>query len=194
MTAIALGCSHTAGVGIDLKDCYVSVLSQLLNCEIKNLGIPGGNATDLLLNLTRELKKYQPEFVIAQWPNPIRRTMWHGKQSHRENIHNASPIFQQLLKVSEENFYQPWIQCIVVADTLCELAQVPCLHIMIEDVEPQYHRALNEYNIVLHVDRKLPNETWLMDSAASDKLHHSARCHKQWAQRIFGLLNEPTTR
>lgn len=41
--------------------------------------------------------------------------------------------------------------------------------------------------------RKLPDQTWLMDSAASDKLHHSAQCHKQWAERIFRILNEHTT-
>ena len=29
MTALALGCSHTAGVGINTADCYVSVLSNM---------------------------------------------------------------------------------------------------------------------------------------------------------------------
>jgi hypothetical protein len=54
--------------------------------------------------------------------------------------------------------------------------------------------ALAAENIILHVDQKLPAQTWLMDSAASDKLHHSAQCHKQWAERIMELLNDYTTR
>lgn len=195
MTALALGCSHTYGVGVNPQDRYTDVLSRHLNCKIKNLGIPGGNADDVLQNLTRELKfNYRPEFVIAQWPDPLRRTIWNGGQMRRENINTASKAFQELLRASEENFYQPWIQCIVIADRLCELAQVPCLHIMLHDVDVKYHNILSVHNITLHVDCKLPNQTWLMDSNAEDKIHHSSACHKQWAERIIGLLNEPTTR
>jgi hypothetical protein len=29
-----------------------------------------------------------------------------------------------------------------------------------------------------------------MDNKASDNLHHSAICHKQWAERLIGLINE----
>lgn len=190
MTAIALGCSHTAGTGINSADCYVSVLSKSLGCCITNLGVPGGNSGDLVQCLVQQLKITTPKFVIAQWPNPFRLTVWAGTIAHRENIQNASTAFRQLLQSSQDNFYQPWIQNIVVANMLCKLAQVPCLNIMIEDVDDRYHMALMAQNIVLHVDRKSPRETWLMDSAASDGLHHSARCHKQWAERIMELLHE----
>jgi len=30
MTGAALGCSHTAGTGINPSDCYVSVLSRMI--------------------------------------------------------------------------------------------------------------------------------------------------------------------
>lgn len=194
MTALALGCSHTVGVGIDPQDCYVSVLAQQLNCKIKNLGVAGGNADDVLQNLLRELKNTRPEFVIAQWPNPLRRTTWSGNTARRENIHHCSAAFQQLLKASEQNFYQPWIHCIIAANMLCKLADVLCINILIEDVAEQYHQLLTEWNITLYTDRKLPGQSWLMDCAASDNLHHSAECHKQWAERIVGILNELTTR
>lgn len=192
MTAVALGCSHTAGVGIDPKDCYVSVLSSLMNLQIENRGIPGGNADDVVDVLISALKN-SPEFVIAQWPNPMRRTVWHSNTPTRENIHNAGSAFQQLLRSSEENFYYFWIRNIVIANALCKMAQVPCINIMIEDVDLQYHHRLAQQNIELHVDRKTPEETWLMDSAAQDGRHHSARCHKQWAERLLRLRNEYTT-
>lgn len=188
MTFIALGCSHTAGVGIDPADCYVNVLAVRLGYTVKNLGVAGGNCNDVVQQLVQELKRITPKFVIAQWPNPLRRTTWFGNVAKRETVQNASTAFHQLLRASELNFHQPWIESIVIANMLCELTHVPCINIMIEDVDTKYHAALAVENIVLHVDRKLPGQTWLMDSAANDNLHHSAACHKQWAERILELL------
>ena len=194
MTAIAVGCSHTAGVAIDPTDCYVNVLSHRLGLPILNKGQPGGNAGHIQSTLVHALKNsLRPDFVIAQWPNPIRRTMWHGNSPRNENVASASPVFEQLLRQGEKNFYQPWIDTIIVCNLLCKTAAVPVVNIMIEDVAPEYHHMLAREQIVLHVDKKTPDETWLMDSAASDNLHHSAHCHAQWAQRLYGLLNEHTT-
>lgn len=195
MSALALGCSHTAGIGVDPADCYVSVLSTMLGQPIVNKGVSGGNAAHIQQHLVQALKPtLRPDFVIAQWPNPIRRTIWYGETSRNENISTASAPFQQLLRASERNFLQPWMDTIIVCNLLCRTASVPIINIMIEDVAPEYHARLANERIQLHVDRKLPGETWLMDSAASDNLHHSAQCHKQWAERIFGLLNEHTKR
>ena len=195
MTALALGCSHTAGVGIAVVDCYASVLSTLLAVDIDNQGVPAGNAGDVQSNLVQALTHTRrPDFVIAQWPNPIRRTMWHNNISKKETIMNSSAAFKELLRTGEKNFYQPWIDTIVVCNLLCQTASVPIVNIMIEDISQEYHDMLAAEKIELYVDKKLPNETWLMDSAASDRLHHSAVCHRQWAQRLFGLLNEITTR
>lgn len=193
MTALAMGCSHTAGVGIEPMDCYVSVLGQMLDRPIMNLGVPGGNAAHVQRALVKSLKSTSTlDFVIAQWPNPIRRTVWLGDQPCDENIHNAGPAFRQLLRASENNFIQPWIDTIVVCNWLCKLAAVPIVNIMIEDVAPEYHAVLNSEGVQLHVDQKIPGKTWLMDSAASDNLHHSAQCHKQWAERLVGLIDELT--
>ena len=195
MTALALGCSHTAGVGIAVVDCYASVLSTLLAVDIDNQGVPAGNAGDVQSNLVQALTHTRrPDFVIAQWPNPIRRTMWHNNISKKETIMNSSAAFKELLRTGEKNFYQPWIDTIVVCNLLCQTASVPIVNIMIEDISQEYHDMLAAEKIELYVDKKLPDETWLMDSAASDRLHHSAVCHRQWAQRLFGLLNEITTR
>ena len=194
MTFVALGCSHTAGVGVDSRDCYVSVLGSMLNQPFKNLGVPGGNAGTVQATLIQELVTQAPDFVIAQWPNPVRLTVWHGARAHNENIKNASTAFTQLLKQSVENFYQPWIQTIIVCDLLCRQAGIPIIHIMLEDLDAVYNDQLIDQSITLHQDQKLPGSTWLFDSAASDNLHHSAMCHKQWAERLFGLINEHTTR
>lgn len=194
MKGLALGCSHTAGVGLDPKDCYVSVLSELTGYPIVNQALGSGNHTVVQHRLVHALQQPTlPDFVIAQWPNPFRRITYQGWQAHNENISTKSPAFEQLLRQSEQNFYQPWLDTIMICNLLCRALKVKCINIMIEDIEPNYHAVLTANNIVLHTDRKIPGETWLMDSAASDNMHHSAHCHKQWAERIFGLLNEHTT-
>ena len=194
MTAWAIGCSHTAGVGIEPAHCYVTVLSNRLGCTILNHGLPGGNAGHVQATLVQALKyTLRPDFIIAQWPNPLRRTTWYNNTARNENIQHNSAVFKHLLQAGDKNFYQPWIDTIIVCNLLCKIAAVPIVNIMIEDVPEEYHHQLAVESIVLHVDKKTPNETWLMDSAASDDLHHSARCHAQWAQRLHGLLNELTT-
>jgi len=195
MTGLALGCSHTVGVGIPAEHCYVSVLSKLINQPITNLAVAGGNHTVMQQRLVHALQQHPlPSFVIAQWPNPFRRVTWTGNIPNNENINAASPAFNQLLRQSEMNFCQPWLDTIIVCNLLCKSLSVACINIMIEDVAEQHHAVLGSNQIVLHTDKKIPSETWLMDSAASDKLHHSAACHAQWANRLHGLLNEHTTR
>lgn len=189
---VALGCSHTAGTGVEIDQCYVSVLSRMINKNIKNLAIGGGNAStnqDLLVKL---LRYNQPKFVIAQWPNPIRLTLWSGEVSRLENINSCSAAFKELLKQSQENFYQPWLQAIITCDLLCKQKNIPILHILLENIQPKYNQILVANDITLHVDEKLPGKTWLFDSGGKDKVHHSAYCHNQWAERICGLLNEIT--
>ena len=195
MTGVALGCSHTAGIGINPSDCYVSVLSQMIGQSIDNLSQPGASHSVLQQKLVQALQApTPPSFVIAQWPNPIRRITWQDHRPVNENINCASPAFNQLLRQSQENFYQPWLDTIIICNLLCKALDIIIINIMIEDVAEKYHAVLANHGVVLHVDKKLPGETWLMDSAAADNLHHSAQCHAQWAQRLHGLLNEYTTR
>jgi hypothetical protein len=161
---------------------------------VSNLGVPSGNHTHVLMNIVEALKSNQhPAFVIAQWPNPIRRTVWTNGVKQLQNIHNAGAAFALLLKSGQENFYEDWLQSIIVGNLLCKLANVPVVNIMLEDVEDCYHARLANENIMLHTDQKLPGLTWLFDSAATDHVHHSAYCHRQWADRLIGLIDEYTS-
>ena len=192
-SAWAFGCSHTAGTGLDYQDCYVNVLAQHYGILVKNLGVPGGNCDQVEKNLVRQLHTDKPAWIILQWPNVFRKTVWTNGRENYQNIHNGGSVFQQLLKAGEENFYYPWLQTIITCNTLCDLAQVPVVNIMIDDVDQQYHTILNHSGITLHVDQKLPGLTWLMDNAARDGIHHSDSCHAQWAKRLIELLDELTT-
>ena len=193
MTGLALGCSHTAGAGVADSDCYVSLLSNLLGVPIINTALPGGNADYCVEQLTKYLRQTHFDFVIAQWPSPIRRTIWTSGKPRYENIHNASGVFRAMLTAGTENFIHPWLQSIVTSDTLCKLAGIPVVHILLEDLDSVHVQYLDKNNITLHRDLKKPGQTWLFDSAGSDNLHHSAKCHAAWTERLYGLINEHTT-
>jgi hypothetical protein len=193
MKGLALGCSHTAGVGVLATECYISLLSMHYNCNIINTALPGGNAENCLKQLVAQLREETTDFIIAQWPNPIRRTLWINNKPQYETIQSSSTTFHLLLKSGIDNFIQPWLQCIITADTLCKFAGIKIVHIMLEDLDSEYVDVLHNNDITLHRDLKKPGQTWLFDSAGSDNLHHSPRCHAQWAERLIGLLNEHTT-
>jgi hypothetical protein len=192
MTALVLGCSHTAGIGVSKSECYVSVLSDHYKTPFVNLAAPGANASWCTWQLINYLSKDTPSLVIAQWPNPVRRSFWTNSTEHFENINNASPEFRSLIDRGIENFYKPWFQAVVTTDVLCKKSRVPVIHILLEDLNDYYKDLLSSRNIVMHCDLKIPGQTWLFDSKGSDNLHHSAYCHSQWASRLIGLIDELT--
>jgi len=192
MTTLVLGCSHTAGIGVAGSECYISVLSNHYKTPFVNLATAGANAPWCTWQLTNYLSNNTPSLVIAQWPNPVRSSLWTNSTEHFENITNASPEFRSLIGRGIENFYEPWFRAVVTADVLCKKAGVPVVHIFLEDLDNHYKDLLSNRNIVMHCDLKIPGQTWFFDSKGTDGLHHSAYCHAQWATRLIGLINELT--
>jgi hypothetical protein len=192
--AMIAGCSHTAGTAIESTHCYVHVLQQHLQLPITNCGVPGGNSSTTLASIVSAVQAdSKPKFIVAQWPNPVRKSIWINGKHCLQNINACEESFRLLLKHDINNFYEPWTQSVIVANLLCNLANVTIINILLENINAPVMAKLTKQNIILHVDEKLPGQTWLFDSAASDKLHHSAACHKQWAERLTKLLNEYTT-
>jgi lysophospholipase L1-like esterase len=82
---IALGDSHTFGVGVNLTDSYPKILEQLLNekndsqkYEVLNFGIPGANLVEKIEFLKEKGLSFNPDLVILQWntDDRINRTEW----------------------------------------------------------------------------------------------------------------------
>jgi hypothetical protein len=193
--AVAAGCSHTAGVGLDPLDCYVSLLEKHYKFSIANHGLPGGGSIDVLTTIIQTIKTTNnPAFIVAQWPNPFRKHLWINDQLVLQNINSCDESFKLLIKNSDANFYEPWILSIITANLLCQLAQIPLINIVLENINQRYYDCLQQHNIQLHADEKLPGKTWLFDNNAQDGLHHSAQCHQQWTQRLIGIIDEYTTR
>ena len=192
---VAAGCSHTAGYGIDQDEIYISHLASHYNKTIHNLALGSGNHQTTRLNVQHWLRSTSNTgLVIAQWPNPIRITSWNNDTGSLVNISNTCPMLSTMLKHSELNLYVNWLDSIISLNQLCNSLNVPIVNLLLEDCAQEYKSILTKFNIVLHIDEKLPGRSWIFDSAASDNLHHSARCHKLWAERLIGIIDEYPTR
>jgi len=191
--AMVAGCSHTAGDGLDQADCYVSLLEKHYKFPVYNHGVSGGCSTDVLIKIIDAVKTNNaPKFIVAQWPNPFRKHIWINGKLHLQNINWSDDSFKLLLKNGEENFYEPWMQSIIIANLLCKLAHIPLINIMLEDLDQSYTDRLQMENIQLHQDKKLPGQTWFFDYGARDGLHHSPQCHQRWTERLIGIIDEYT--
>jgi hypothetical protein len=190
---ITTGCSHTGAIGLDISQGYTQQLAHNLKIPGINLSQPGGNHQICANNVTRWIRHNRPEFVIAQWPHPIRKLIWRNGDGAVLNVHaDHDPFFDTMLRYGEENFYCEWIQSVLTITALCETMSIPCIHWSLDVIDPVYQRMLRDNNIVLH-NNDLDSTIWNQDRGARDQQHHSAKCHAQWAQKLKGLLNEYTT-
>jgi hypothetical protein len=192
--AIASGCSHTAGIGNDIADCYINCLERHYNHTILNHAVPGGSCNDVLLAIADAVQHDQaPKFILAQWPNPFRRTAWINSKQQFQNINFCDESFMMLLKNGEENFYEPWMQAVVIGNLLSRQAKIPIINILLESIDQPYIDRLVQANIELHIDEKKPGRTWFFDSKAQDNVHHSPECHRRWAERLIGIIDARTS-
>lgn len=65
------GCSHTAGIGLELEKTYPYLVSKELKCDYYNLAIPATGIDVLEYNLLTWFAKVKkkPKTVFIQWPD-----------------------------------------------------------------------------------------------------------------------------
>ena len=78
------GCSHTAGVGLELEKTYAYVLSKQLNVDYYNIAMPATGIDVLEYNLLTWFAKIpkKPKMVIVQLPDHSRYTKFGIDQDH----------------------------------------------------------------------------------------------------------------
>ena len=73
---IAIGCSHTWGVGVPDNTPWPSVLSKLGSYSYANLGMPGASIMDCVLAAMAYIKKHgKPKYIVALLPDFKRMTL-----------------------------------------------------------------------------------------------------------------------
>lgn len=69
---VALGCSHTFGLGLREEDTYIAKLGNMLGINYYNLGVPGGASDTAFRIASYWLPIIQPRYVVMVTP-PISR-------------------------------------------------------------------------------------------------------------------------
>jgi hypothetical protein len=187
------GCSLTEGHGLDYEQSWGAKIEKNLNLPVINLAKGGANGEFVSQNLCNWLNNdyAKPKIVIAQWPNPFRAIHWQAGQAQFILNQIADNLYKLKITQGVEHFYSSWVKSIITLNDTCKQLSIPILNLCfegIDTVEPVIE-ILSQYDITLHMDLKLPGQTWHFDSAALDNSHHSEWCTEQWATRILTLVN-----
>ena len=190
---IITGCSHTAGYGVADTELYPVLLSNHYARPIHNLALGMSNHAICRHNVQQWFEQVgQPGLIIAQWPNPLRRTTWEQNRGATVSTSQPDPVLHAMLRAGEQNLAADWLDSVITLNQFCRATQTPIINILLETLEPQYRAILDRHGITVHDDQKLPGLSWIFDSAGSDGSHHSAACHALWAQRLIGIIDETT--
>lgn len=140
---LALGCSHTEGIGLSLNETWPERVSKNLNIDYLNHGKGGGGADLNYINSLMFLKNSTvlPKFVVIQWPDPSRVLYKNLKDLllcgvnfpipdyamnyHHEYIKNNSHLFNSYLSY-------------VGTQLLWKLAGVPVINWELSDMYGKY--------------------------------------------------------
>lgn len=190
--AVITGCSHTEGYGLPLEHTWAHRYQQLSGLPVMNLAKGSSNAEFCARNVSNWLQCHVPSIVIAQWPIPFRYTRWIDDTARFaiNSSMNEDTIFPLMLKSSDNNFWQKWTMSILDLNHLCQQLNVPILNICLQTndyIDQEVLNVLEQHNVELHLDMRTPEHSWIFDSGALDRQHHSAQCNEHWAQRIHNL-------
>ena len=129
------GCSFTTGVGLPIGYTFSHKISESLNLDLVNAGVPGGSNDLILMNLTRLLStKKLPKLIILNWSHLRRKSYWSNGRPiiHGATVDSRGDKWNKSFANYLDN-YNDWpyefINILKQANTLCSLANVPVWHI-----------------------------------------------------------------
>jgi hypothetical protein len=76
---VALGCSHTFGIGLSENETYISQLAKMLNLNYYNLGVPAASADTVFRIASYWIPVIKPKIVVMVAPEETRFEMRKNK-------------------------------------------------------------------------------------------------------------------
>ncbi len=174
---IALGCSHTEGVGVREQDAWSSVLSKLLGVHVWNLGVGSSSLDTVFRVLEYWLPKLTPKFVAICIPYVARIEVFVRDGIHRQDIpinlgHWPSNVARY------NTFYREW----AVSDVNMIMLRRKNL-LAIQQLCDKANTAL----VVEEADVIVDNMS-VVKSCARDLMHPGAKNHAYFAQHMYNAL------
>jgi hypothetical protein len=171
---LALGCSHTQGVGLPESSTWPRLLSQLTDVHVWNLGVGGSSIDTAFRLLDRWIEILNPKFVVCCLPDENRVEIF--DHTNPVSIIPANTPFQLL------PFYKVWVtqkansvllkrKNLLAMQQLCDRARIPLRYL--------------DYQELNTVDSSHDG----VDSAR-DLLHFGRGQHLVFAQKMYKLLQK----
>tara|TARA_B110000285_G_C15050800_1_gene576881 strand:+ start:391 stop:885 length:495 start_codon:yes stop_codon:yes gene_type:complete len=158
---IALGCSHTYGIGVERNEAWPSLLGLV------NYGVPGCSSDLVARTLPKILEKEQPDTVYILWPDWTRFEYFKDgewKQSHPTDSNRIEFMESHPEEWLHENFKQQ----VAKVNEMCKGIKVNAM--TLDDLIPFINNA----------------DMWPLSKLG----HHYAPEWHQWVAEIFEKLNE----
>lgn len=189
---LCCGCSLTEGHGLHYEQTWPYKFSENLNINLVNLAKGGSNSDFVAQNVYNWLKSdyRKPKLIVLQWPNPYRILSWNDNKF--EFVMNSSNHNLQnfLVKHHDFNFWHNWSRNILWINNIID---IPVINFVLEDINfipNEIKNILEEHNIRMHYDEKLPEKSWHFDSNALDNSHHSDWCTSNWTNRLLTIYTD----
>ena len=169
---LVLGCSHAAGIGLELEKTFPYLIAKELHCDYYNFGISASGIDALEYNLLTWIRKVNksPKAVVIQWPDHTRFASYFPGQENliEKGAWTGDPDSIELIVNAEESglFNARKLFTVQLIKNLVKCPIVTCLFTSQPIFDP--------YNLYL---KKIDK--------ARDLAHAGIESHKNWSELIL---------
>jgi len=177
-TALALGCSHTFGIGLPEEDVWCSIVKRELNFELNNLGIPGSGLDGVFRVARYYFETHKPQYafllippggrmeILNRSPRPPSHMNIHVHDNEEDIVQFATHWFRN--PENAENYEQRNLYAI---ERLCQLHDVKLYTL--------------DWSELQFPTRRRPR-----DHRARDMAHFGRPCHQRVAELFIDLFQK----
>ena len=174
---LVTGCSLTEGIAIPEESRYGNLLSNMLNCDVYNLGL-GATGNDIIFyNLVSwfGIVKQKPKLVIIQWTGESRYSILNKNSVY---VHgpweDKSQIF--LVEGFENKYFES--KSIMLGQLIKKIIDVPIIEVF-------------PVNLIKNQGEKSPYKISLTaNDFGRDLMHPGIESNKSLAKRIHDLIEQ----
>ena len=175
------GCSHTYGIGHDSSSTtYPAILSNLLDIEYNNYGLPGkGNydIEDLLNSFTIQNAK-----VIVQFTDMYRIRYFYNDTLVQTPTHRAIPQIQNAILLSEENLFFNFTKIVERIVNRLREGNNQFLITFTHNIDSDYANKCLEFLFEFKEFRSMQG---CPVDAGTDGIHFGIKTMELWAKQLY---------
>lgn len=178
------GCSITEGIGIPVESRYSNLLSDMLKCDIYNLGL-GGTGNDIIFyNLMSwfSIIKTKPKLVVLQWTSEYRYAIIDKENTSDVSIYGPwnEPEKNFLIEGSNNGYF-------VSKKSMFEQLIKKVIDVPIIEIIPHHVNRKNEPTSRYQLFTPMKE---LLGDVARDLSHPGIKSNKMLSEKLFNLIKK----